>query len=98
MKGVPQMSVRHPASMFRGRSDCEYPGLIGMVMDWREMAGRPTVQGWNREDRWDVYGGTWSGGRKFDHKGFDDQQQWSGTDPIRGWVIAFCWLMASCVE
>jgi hypothetical protein len=28
-----------------------------MVMDWREMAGRPTVQGWNREDRWDAYGG-----------------------------------------
>jgi len=67
-------------------------------MDWREMAGRPTVQGWNHEDRWNVYGGAWSGGRKFDHKGFDDQQQWSGTDPIRGWVIAFCWLMASCVE
>ena len=66
-------------------------------MDWREMAGRPTVQGWNREDRWDVYAGAWSGGRKFDHKGFDDQQ-WSGIDPIRGWIIAFCWLMASCVE
>jgi len=66
-------------------------------MDWREMAGRPTVRGWNREDRWDVYSGAWSGGRKFDHEGFDDQQ-WSGIDPIRGWIIAFCWLMASCAE
>ena len=66
-------------------------------MDWREMAGRPTVQGWNREDRWDVYGGAWSGGRKLVLKGSDDQR-WSGIDPIRGWIIAFSWLAASCVE
>ena len=77
--------------------DSNYPGPTGMVMDWREMAGRPTVLGWNREDRWDVYGGAWSGGRKFDIEEFDDQQ-WSGIDPLRGWIIAFCWLMASCVE
>ena len=63
-------------------------------MDWREMAGRPTVQGWNRED---VYGDAWSDGRKLEHKGFGDQQ-WSGIDPVRGWIIAICWLMASCVE
>lgn len=83
--------------LLRAIFDSEYLCLTGMVMDWREMAGRPTVQGWNREDRWDVYGGTWSGGRKFDHMGYDEQQ-WSGTDSIRGWIIAFCWLVASCVE
>ena len=65
-----------------------------MVMDWREMAGRPTAKGWNRED---VYGGAWSGGHKFDFKGLDDQQ-WTGIDPTRGWIIALCWLVASCVE
>jgi len=61
-------------------------------MDWREMAGRPTFQGWDREDRWDVYGGAWSA--ELDHK---DQQR-LGIDPTRGWIIALCWLMASCVE
>ena len=78
-------------------SDSKHLRLAGMVMDWREMAGRPTVQGWNREDKWDVYGGAWSGGRKFDLKGAGDHE-WSGIDPIRGWIIAFCWLVASCVE
>ena len=68
-----------------------------MVMDWREMAGRSTVQGWDREDRLGAYSGAWSGGRKFDLKGSDDMQ-WSGIDPTRGWIIAFCWLVASCVE
>ncbi|KAF9647689.1 hypothetical protein BDM02DRAFT_3061437, partial [Thelephora ganbajun] len=87
-------------SLFAEPNSLNYEGgatNVGVVMDWREMAGRPTVQGWNREDRWDVYGGAWSGGRKFDHKGFEGQQ-WSGIDPIRGWIIAFCWLMASCAD
>lgn len=66
-------------------------------MDWREMAGRPTVQGWDSDDIRDSYRGAWSGGNKIDLKGFDDQP-WSGIDPIRGWIIAFCWLVASCVE
>ena len=78
--------------LLRIGSDSDYLGLIGMVMDWREMAGRPTFQGWDREDRWDVYGGAWSA--ELDHKG----QQRFGIDPIRGWIIALCWLMASCVE
>ena len=81
----------------RTGSDSEYLGFTGMVMDWREMAGRPTFQGWDREDRWDGYGGSWSGDRELDHKGANDQQ-WSGIDPVRGWIIALCWLMASCVE
>ncbi|KAF7356936.1 hypothetical protein MVEN_01029500 [Mycena venus] len=70
---------------------------VGMVMDWREMAGRPTVRGMQGEERWSAYRGAWSGGRKV---GFGlREDQWDGrTDPMRGWVIAFCWLVACSAD
>lgn len=69
----------------------------GMVMDWREMAGRPTVRGMQGEERWSAYTGAWSGGKKVGFGWREDQ--WDGrTDPMRGWVIAFCWLVACSAE
>lgn len=75
---------------------------IGMLMDWREMAGRPTamargssVQG---DDRWRSYTQwAWSGGERVAHGWSVDR--WDGSiDPIRGWVIAACWLAACGAE
>ena len=69
----------------------------GMIMDWREMAGRPTVRG--EGSRWSSYAGAWSGGRKVGYHDNGGPDQWeSPTDPIRGWIIAFCWIMASGAE
>jgi protein SYS1 len=68
----------------------------GMIMDWRELASRLTVRGMQGGDRWKQYRGAWSGGRIV---GFGDQRGWDGRiDPMRGWVIAFCWLLACVVE
>ena len=66
----------------------------GMVMDWREMAGYPTA------GRPPFYGADiWSGGRKIEnHESLDRPFGLGGTDPIRGWIIAFCWLLASGAE
>ncbi|KAJ7089742.1 integral membrane protein S linking to the trans Golgi network-domain-containing protein [Mycena belliarum] len=70
---------------------------VGMVMDWREMAGRPTVRGMQGEERWSAYTGVWRGGRKVGVGWRADQ--WDGrTDPMRGWVIAFCWLVACSAD
>jgi len=65
-------------------------------MDWREMAGRPTVRGIQGEGRWSQYTWAWSGGKKIGY-GWD---QWDGrtTDPIRGWIIALCWLLACSAD
>lgn len=66
-------------------------------MDWREMAGQPTVRGVQGEERWSSYYGAWSGGKRVGG-GWEDGQ-WDGrTDPIRGWVIALSWLIASSAE
>ena len=81
----------------------------GMVMDWREMAGIPTVHGLGADNRrgWSVFRGAYSGGRRvgngavFDpwQNGAHDSSFWDGrTDPSRGWVIAFCWLVACLAE
>lgn len=68
-----------------------YP--LGMVMDWREMAGKPTIRGLNGTS----YGYAWSGGKKVGYGWKDDQ--WSGrTDPLRAWIIAICWLLACGAE
>jgi protein SYS1 len=66
-------------------------------MDWREMAGRPTVRGTQSDlGRWKSYAGAWSGGKKL---GVGGEAGWDGrVDPMRGWVIAFCWLVASGFE
>ncbi|KJA22835.1 hypothetical protein HYPSUDRAFT_66799 [Hypholoma sublateritium FD-334 SS-4] len=66
---------------------------VGMVMDWRQMAGRPTVIGMPIGERW----WAWSGGRKVGYGVKDDQ--WDGSlDPIRGWIIAFCWIVACSAD
>jgi hypothetical protein len=66
-------------------------------MDWREMAGQPTVRGLQGEERWSSYYGAWSGGKQVGG-GWEDGR-WDGrTDPIRGWVIAASWFIASSAE
>ncbi|EJC99986.1 uncharacterized protein FOMMEDRAFT_112301 [Fomitiporia mediterranea MF3/22] len=78
---------------------------VGMVMDWREMAGWPTVHGLQGDDRrgWSVFRGAYSGGQKVGtgtwidpFKDGDRYYQWDGrTDPLRGWVVAFCWMVTA---
>jgi len=68
-----------------------------MIMDWREMAGRPTVRGMQGEDRWNAYYGAWSGGKQLG-SGWEEGA-WDGrTDHLRGWIIAFSWIFASFAE
>lgn len=79
-----------------------------MVMDWREMAGWSTVHGLQGDDRrgWSVFRGAYSGGQKVGtgtwvdpFKDGNTYYQWDGrTDPLRGWVIAFCWMVAAGAE
>ena len=64
-----------------------------MIMDWREMAGRPTVRGMQIGEKW----WAWSGGKRIGY-GWKDDHWDGGIDPIRGWIIAFCWLVACCAE
>ncbi|PPQ68390.1 hypothetical protein CVT25_007928 [Psilocybe cyanescens] len=66
---------------------------VGMIMDWRQMAGRPTVVGMPiGEKLW-----AWSGGRKIGYGWREDQ--WDGRmDPMRGWIIAFCWIVACSAD
>jgi len=84
-------------SLFAEPNSLHYEGgaaNVGMVMDWREMAGRPTVRGMQGGERWSLYTGAWSGGKRVGY-GFREDQ-WDGrTDPMRGWIIAFCWMVAS---
>jgi len=85
-------------SLFAEPNSLLYEGgasSVGMVMDWREMAGRPTVRGLQGEGgRWSSYAGAWSGGKKVGYN--DGGDRWEGrTDPMRGWIIAFCWIVAS---
>jgi hypothetical protein len=65
----------------------------GMIMDWREMAGRPTVVEVPIGERW----WAWRGGKKVGYGWTEDQ--WDGTmDSKRGWIIAFCWIVACSAE
>lgn len=94
MKVAPPMLVRNFFSQFPCQG-CS--ASLGMVMDWREMAGRPTVRGVQGEERWSSYYGAWSGGKQVG-SGWE-AGRWDGrTDPIRGWVIAASWLIASSAE
>ncbi|KAF8159268.1 integral membrane protein S linking to the trans Golgi network-domain-containing protein [Crassisporium funariophilum] len=66
---------------------------IGMIMDWREMAGRPTVRGMQSGEMW----WAWSGGKKIGYGWQEDQ--WNGRiDPMRGWIIAACWILACSAD
>ncbi|KAI5120960.1 hypothetical protein M0805_001664 [Coniferiporia weirii] len=81
---------------------------VGMVMDWREMAGWPTVHGLQGDGRrgWSVFRGAYSDGQKVGtgtwvdpFKDGNTYYQWDGrTDPLRGWVIAFCWMVAAAAD
>ncbi|TFK19412.1 hypothetical protein FA15DRAFT_760054 [Coprinopsis marcescibilis] len=70
---------------------------IGMIMDWREMAGRSTVSRTADANLWNNYRWAWRGGKKV---GFgSDNVQWDGTiDPVRGWIIAICWVVACSAD
>ncbi|KAJ8078817.1 hypothetical protein PM082_013100 [Marasmius tenuissimus] len=72
---------------------------VGMIMDWREMAGRPTVRGIYDTERW----GSWSRGKIVKLSWKEDLLRMKvGTegavDPRRGWIIALAWLAACCVD
>jgi hypothetical protein len=71
---------------------------IGMIMDWRELAGQPTVRGLGGPKRWDTLSGVWSGSKHIGHKELGSGA-WDGrVDPTRGWIIALCWMTAFSVE
>jgi len=92
LKGVLQVSVSLSPSVYCKRNGT-HVNPLGMVMDWREMAGKPTIRGLNGTS----YGYAWSGGKMVGVGWKNDQ--WSGrTDPLRAWVIAICWLVACSAE
>ncbi|KAI0047149.1 hypothetical protein FA95DRAFT_1606329 [Auriscalpium vulgare] len=78
----------------------EYEGgaaNVGMLMDWREMAGRPTFRRLHGEERWSSFTGAWSGGKKVAEGAW--YMGWDGrADPTRGWVLAVCWVLASTAD
>lgn len=68
-----------------------------MLMDWRQLAGRPTI-GAFQLDPWEMLNSVWSGGKQVGSEG-TEASRWDGKmDPRRGWVIAACWLAASGAE
>lgn len=84
-----------PASLatFTDREGLDWEGgaaSVGMIMDWRNIAGRPTSS-----NSWELGGWVWSAGRRVGVGG--DDGAWN-VDPIRGWVISACWLVACAVE
>jgi len=89
---VLQVSVSFPP-LFTAIAVAFMPTPSGMVMDWREMAGKPTIRGLNGTS----YGYAWSGGKMIGVGWKSDQ--WSGrTDPLRAWMTAICWLVACSAE
>lgn len=84
---------------------------MSRVMDWREMAARPTVnkgtfpgvEGWKKlRGAW--AGGKWIGkvkGEVEGEKGEEGEKEeiWDyGVDKKRGWVIAGTWMLAFAIE
>ncbi|TFK34031.1 integral membrane protein S linking to the trans Golgi network-domain-containing protein [Crucibulum laeve] len=84
-------------SLFAEPVSLDYEGgaaNIGMLMDWRELAGKPTFRA-RSADRW----AAWYGGQKFsfEPKTGLPKGEWGGmgrVDPMRGWIIALCWIVA----
>jgi len=71
---------------------------VSMVMDWREMAGRPTLTGDEGDISrgWSAFRGVWTGGHHVTGGSALQGWEWeAGVDPARGWVLAFSWLLAS---
>lgn len=62
-----------------------------MVMDWRQMAGRPTS---TSTDPWATLNSVWSGGKQVGVGEAEDRWN-TRLDPRRGWIIAICWIVAS---
>ncbi|KAF8470286.1 integral membrane protein S linking to the trans Golgi network-domain-containing protein [Russula ochroleuca] len=87
-------------SFFAEPGSLEYEGgafNVGMLMDWREMAGRPTFRRLHGEERWSSFTGAWSGGRKV-----AEGPRYMGPDGrgdyMRGWILASCWVLASTAD
>lgn len=66
-----------------------------MIMDWRELAGRPTSTG--RSHGWNAFNAVYSGGIRFSASADVPWRQLGG-DPLRAWLIAAAWIAAAFVE
>ncbi|KAI0364550.1 hypothetical protein BV20DRAFT_956020 [Pilatotrama ljubarskyi] len=86
--------------MFAEPASLEYEGgaaNVGMIMDWREMAGRPTTRALPGEGPWRSLNSVWSGGKQVG-LGSSAQAPFRQVDPIRCWIIAICWMAASAAD
>ncbi|KAI0351312.1 hypothetical protein OH77DRAFT_1498579 [Trametes cingulata] len=86
--------------MFAEPVSLEYEGgaaNVGMIMDWREMAGRPTTRALPGEGPWRSLNSVWSGGKQVG-LGSSAQATFRQVDPIRCWIIAICWMAASAAD
>ncbi|KAM5541326.1 hypothetical protein V8D89_004880 [Ganoderma adspersum] len=87
-------------SMFAEPGSLEYEGgaaNVGMIMDWREMAGRPTTRALPGEGPWKSFNSVWSGGKQVG-MGSIQQGALRSVDPVRSWIIAVCWMAASAAD
>jgi len=66
---------------------------VGMLMDWREMAGLPGGSGWDAS-----WVGAWSGGKKLGAGYTSGLGEEAGLDARRAWLIAYAWLIASGID
>jgi hypothetical protein len=73
---------------------------VAMVMDWREMAGKGTLDdkigSWTRLPSSLGRGGPRFGGGN-NSTAVENLLDW-GDDPARGWVLGSCWFAASLIE
>lgn len=90
-------NVGTPKNSASSRSREPDDRCIGMLMDWREMAGRPTFRRLHGEERWSSFTGAWSGGRKVAEGPWYMGPDGRG-DYMRGWILAACWVLASTAE
>ncbi|KAI0737077.1 hypothetical protein C8Q80DRAFT_1222977 [Daedaleopsis nitida] len=86
--------------MFAEPGSLEYEGgaaNVGMIMDWREMAGRPTTRALPGEGPWKSFNSVWSGGKQVG-LGPSQQTDFRSVDVVRCWIIAGCWMVASAAD
>ncbi|EMD39363.1 hypothetical protein CERSUDRAFT_47749 [Gelatoporia subvermispora B] len=85
--------------LFAEPHSLEYEGgaaNVGMIMDWREMAGRPVSRTPDGGGPWSSWNSVWSGGKQFQGSGDPRESLYTGDiDPARSWIIAVCWILAS---
>ncbi|KAH8833337.1 integral membrane protein S linking to the trans Golgi network-domain-containing protein [Flagelloscypha sp. PMI_526] len=84
---------------FANREELEYeggPSNVAMIMDWRELAARPTTpssfNSYEKLAQW-----VWSGGRKWSFSNGQDVYV-DGVDDIRSWILGFCWLVGALAD